>query len=282
MTTPDAADAEAAWGPGASAVPGPAGAGDAVDPQARLAALLAAVRGGEVSVEAALERLKTLPFEDLGYAKVDHHRQLRNGFPEVIFCEGKTAAQVLGIVAALRRDGAAVLGTRAAPELAAAVAEAQPGTAYYETARCFVVGGAAHPAAPVGRLTVVTAGTTDIPVAEEAAVTGAALGLEVERVFDVGVAGIQRLFARLDAIRAADVVIVAAGMDGALASVVGGLVDRPVIAVPTSVGYGASFHGVAALLTMLNSCASGVTVVNIDNGFGAAYAAATMVRGLRR
>lgn len=260
-----------------------AGAEEIPDSQARLAALLAAVRGGEVSVAAALERLKTLPFEDLGYAKVDHHRQLRNGFPEVIFCEGKTAAQVLGIVAALRRDGVAVLGTRAAPELAAAVAEAQPGTVYHDTARCFVVDGATHPVAPAaGRLAVVTAGTTDIPVAEEAAVTGAALGLEVERVFDVGVAGIQRLFARLDAIRAADVVIVAAGMDGALASVVGGLVDRPVIAVPTSVGYGASFHGVAALLTMLNSCASGVTVVNIDNGFGAAYAAATMVRGLRR
>ena len=238
----------------------------------QLTALLEAVRAGEIAPAAAAEQLRLAPFEDLGYARVDHHRGLRQGVPEVIYGEGKTAEQICGILAAMEKERVAyVLITRLSPEKAAAVGEAVP-LRYHETARL----GLAWPkeiANPVGRIVVVSGGTSDMPVAEEAALTAEALGNRVVRLYDAGVAGIHRLFAGMDDLVKARAVIAVAGMEGALASVVGGLVDCPVLAVPTSVGYGASFGGVTALLAMLNSCASGVSVVNIDNGFGAAYQA---------
>jgi NCAIR mutase (PurE)-related protein len=245
----------------------------------RLRHLLEQVRAGETSVDAALSDLRALPFEDLGFAKLDHHRALRNGFPEVVYCPGKTTEHILAILDRLTARSHKVLATRAAPEVASAVQRAFPKAVYHDLARILVVEGSvpreprAAPSALQGMVLILAAGTADLPVAEEAAITTSEMGSPVERLYDVGVAGLHRLLAHRDALFQANVLIVVAGMEGALPSVVGGLVSRPVIAVPTSVGYGANFHGVSALLTMLNSCASGIGVVNIDNGFGAGYLA---------
>ncbi|MBK9307449.1 MAG: nickel pincer cofactor biosynthesis protein LarB [Nitrospira sp.] len=230
--------------------------------------LLQDVRQGEVSVEQALERLRSLPYEDLGFASLDHHRSLRQGFPEVVLCEGKSTAQVVAIARALFKKQGPFLATRAEPSVARAICKLNRRARYYADARLVAV----YPSKsrPRGHILVVTAGTADLPVAEEARVTAGVMGSRVERLYDVGVAGIHRLLGRKERLFEARVVIVVAGMDGVLPSVVGGLVSCPVIAVPTSRGYGASFGGVAALLTMLNSCAAGVGVMNIDNGFGAA------------
>jgi NCAIR mutase (PurE)-related protein len=238
--------------------------------------LLEEVKNGTVSVDEAAGKLKTLPFDDLGYALIDHHRQLRNGCPEVIYCAGKTVAQVEGIVKNMLESGTNVLATRASAEMARAILKLYPDAEWNPSARTIVIRRKPVEKSGGGKILVITAGTSDIPVADEAIVTAAFLGNEVERLCDVGVAGLHRLLARLDVIASANVIIVIAGMEGALASVVGGLTDKPVIAVPTSVGYGASFGGVAALLAMLNSCANGVSVVNIDNGFGAAYIASSI------
>ena len=274
----------------------------------RLRELLARVQSGEAPIDEALQSLRTLPFEDLGFAKVDHHRALRNGFPEVIYCPGKTTPQIIAIAEKLHQRGGKVLATRAAPEVAASFLAAFPAAIYHEAARILVLSpneqagfgvrvssigntenatdaeSIQNPKSKIqkqpvpapdtrtpkpGIILVCAAGTADLPVAEEAAVTVAELGSPVERLYDVGVAGLHRLLAHQEDLLAANVLIVVAGMEGALAYVVGGLVARPVIAVPTSVGYGSSFGGIAALLAMLNSCASGVGVVNIDNGFGA-------------
>jgi hypothetical protein len=236
--------------------------------------LLAEVAAGRMAPAAALERLGRFPVEDLGFASVDHARRLTQGHQEVVLCEGKSVAQVEGICAALAREGGGFLATRANAEVRARLIERFPRAAANPVGRTVWLAPDPRPE-PTGRGTVlvVTAGTADLPVAEEAAVTAEALGNPVARLADVGVAGIHRLLRQSEALREAAVVIVVAGMDGALPSVVGGLVSVPVIAVPTSVGYGAAFGGVSALLAMLNSCASGVTVVNIDNGFGAAVAA---------
>ncbi|HEY2825423.1 MAG TPA: nickel pincer cofactor biosynthesis protein LarB [Gemmatimonadales bacterium] len=239
-----------------------------------LATLLAEVSLGKLTPAAAIERLTHFPIEDLSYAQLDHARPLTQGQAEVVLCAGKTTAQVVGICRRLEAATGAFLGTRASPEVAEALTDAFPRAEWNELARTVHL--APNPPRPLtgrGTILVVTAGTADLPVAEEAAVVAGAFGNKVERLTDVGVAGIHRLLKRADEVRRASVVIVVAGMDGALPSVVGGLVKVPVIAVPTSVGYGASFGGLAALLAMLNSCASGVTVVNIDNGFGAAAAA---------
>lgn len=238
--------------------------------------VLEAVKNGTMSVCAAEEKLKFLPYEDIGFARIDNHRKLRTGFAEVIFCQGKTPQQAAEIAKNLTSDGGNLLATRATPEHFAAISKVLPGAAYNEAARTVTF--EQTPPPKCGSVAVCTAGTADIPVAEEAAIAAAAFGCEVSRVFDVGVAGIHRLFDRLDIIREANVVIAVAGMEGALASVIGGLVERPVIAVPTSIGYGSSFGGVSALLTMLNSCSAGVGVVNIDNGFGAGYLAGQINR----
>jgi pyridinium-3,5-biscarboxylic acid mononucleotide synthase len=245
---------------------------------ARLRDLLQQVGGGSLSVDDALEQLKTLPFEDLGFAKVDHHRGLRLGLPEVIYGEGKSAEQIVAIAGRMEQQGTNVLVTRLDADKAAKLVAAYPDARYEEHAR--LATWVRHPIAKVGRgrIVVASAGTSDIAVSEEAAITAEMLGNEVERIHDVGVAGIHRLFAHRDLLSQAAVLIVVAGMEGALPSVVGGLVDRPVIAVPTSIGYGASFGGLAALLAMLNSCAPGITVVNIDNGFGAGVAASLINR----
>lgn len=234
--------------------------------------LLAQVAQGQVTPDQAAAQLNDQPVADLGFAKVDLAREKRNGFPEIIYGAGKTATQICQIGKTLQATGAPVLATRVSAEKYAQIAPALPDAVYHETARCLTLG-QPLPAAKNQYIAVVTAGTSDLPVAEEAAITAETYGNQVKRIYDVGVAGIQRLFAHIDEIRGATVVIVIAGMEGALASVVGGLIDKPLIAVPTSIGYGANFQGVAALLTMLNSCASGITVVNIDNGFGAAYSA---------
>lgn len=246
----------------------------------RLRNMLAEVAAGTASVDDALARLRHLPFEDLHYAKVDHHRALRTGFPEVVFCENKTAAQVCGIMEAISRSAPVVLGTRADPDKYAAVRARFPQAVYHEAARIIQLGRPSDEAR-AGPCLVVSAGTSDIPVAEEAAVLLEAAGCVADRLFDVGVAGIHRLLEHRERLQSAQVIIVVAGMEGALASVVGGLVSQPVIAVPTSVGYGASFGGLAALLSMLNTCAGGVVVVNIDNGFGAGYFAAMLCRQLQ-
>lgn len=245
--------------------------------QQELEKLLEQVKTGEVSIDEASEQIKRLPFDDLGYAKVDHHRALRVGYPEVIYCENKAPEHIRGIVQNMLERGSNVLATRASREVFDIVKEVAPDAEYHELARIVTVKRNEVPTVP-GTILVATAGTADIAVAEEAAVTAEMLGNPVARVYDVGVAGLHRLLARMDVIRAANVVICVAGMEGALASVVGGLIDKPLIAVPTSVGYGSSFHGLSALLTMLNSCASGVGVVNIDNGFGAAYLASNINR----
>ncbi|UVT15612.1 MAG: nickel pincer cofactor biosynthesis protein LarB [Nitrospira sp.] len=230
--------------------------------------LLREVHRGEVTVEQALQRLRSLPFEDLGFASLDHHRSLRQGFPEVVLCEGKTTAQVIAIARALIKKEGPFLATRADPTVARAIRRMAPRARYHPDARIVAI----HPSKPkhLGHILVVTAGTADVPVAEEARVTAEVMGSHVEQLYDVGVAGIHRLLGKKDRLFDAQVVVVVAGMDGVLPSVVGGLVQCPVIAVPTSRGYGASFGGLAALLTMLNSCAAGVGVMNIDNGFGAA------------
>ncbi|MDY6041022.1 MAG: nickel pincer cofactor biosynthesis protein LarB [Candidatus Faecousia sp.] len=234
--------------------------------------LLESVRSGETSVDDALLALRKAPFEDIGYAKVDLHRKLRQGAAEVIYGAGKTPEQIAGIIDAMQRNGQTrILITRMSPEAAAFVEKTIP-LDYRKEASAGIVGGFPAPDG-LGTVVVATGGTSDIPVAEEAALTAEILGSRVVRLYDVGVAGVHRLLAHLDEIMQASVIIAIAGMEGALASVIGGLADCPVIAVPTSVGYGASFGGVSALLSMLNSCASGVSVVNIDNGFGAGFLA---------
>jgi len=233
--------------------------------------ILKQVQKGHSSVTSALAQLKKLPYEDIGFAKIDHHRTLRTGVPEVIYCEGKSISQIVGIAKKMEKSHANILGTRVSKEVFTSIFEQFEDCRYYETARMVVFKPRAVPKR--GQIAVVCAGTSDIPVAEEACVTAETFGNNVSRVFDVGVAGIHRLLDSCDPIFDANVAVVVAGMEGALASVVGGLVSCPVIGVPTSVGYGASFGGVAALLSMLNSCASGVSVVNIDNGFGAGYQA---------
>ena len=242
--------------------------------------ILEQVRDGEVSVEEALLALKKKPFEDIGYAKVDHHRGVRQGAPEVIFGAGKEASQIVGIIDSMRKNGQeTILITRLSPKKAKKVGKRCELT-YHEQARIGVVGKMPERSG-FGKIVAPTGGTSDIPVAEEAALTAEVHGNEVVRLYDVGVAGLHRLLAHMDEIMEASVIIAIAGMEGALASVIGGLADCPVIAVPTSVGYGASMHGVSALLSMLNSCASGVSVVNIDNGFGAGYLASMINHNMR-
>ena len=233
----------------------------------RLKRLLRNLQAGTVGLAAAVERLRTLPYEDLGFASVDHHRSIRQGFPEVVFCEGKTRAQIVAIARDLLKKGGPLLATRVEPDVAAALGRLDRRAVYHDLARVVVI--QRRKPELRGDILVVTAGTADIPVAEEAKVTAEVMGSRVESLYDVGVAGIHRVLGQQDRLLRARVLVVVAGMDGVLPSVVGGLVDRPVVAVPTSRGYGASFGGLAALLTMLNSCASGVGVMNIDNGFGA-------------
>jgi len=237
--------------------------------------ILNGVRAGEISVDEAVARLRNLPYEDLGYVKIDHHRCLRTGFPEVVFCQGKTNDQIVEILKRLAARNPTVLATKASEDVFEAVRRELPNAVYHKAARMIVV--RSPESAPQSKanddkyILVITAGTADIPVAEEAAVTAEAMGSKIERVYDIGVAGLHRLLDQKGKLDNANVIVVVAGMEGALASVVGGLVSKPVIAVPTSVGYGSSFEGLAALLTMLNTCAEGIAVVNIDNGFGAGY-----------
>jgi pyridinium-3,5-biscarboxylic acid mononucleotide synthase len=241
--------------------------------------LLENIRDGKISIEDGIERLKNLSYVDLGDAKLDTHRELRVGYPEVIYCPGKTNGQIKKIVQAMLERNTNILATRASEDVFAEIQQICQDAGYHPTARAVTVK-RNETTMPDSYIAVVTAGTSDIPVAEEAAVTAEFCGNRVERIIDVGVAGIHRLFDKLDVIRKAKVIIVVAGMEGALPSIVGGLVDKPVIAVPTSVGYGASFQGISALLTMLNSCAAGISVVNIDNGFGAGYLG-SMINKLR-
>ncbi|MCU0660840.1 MAG: nickel pincer cofactor biosynthesis protein LarB [Myxococcota bacterium] len=248
-----------------------------MDPQ-RLSELLRNVQAGQTSVEDALQSLATLPFADLHHTMVDHHRPLRTGFPEVIFGEGKSAEQIAAIVTEMARAGGNVLVTRVEDEKALAVLGFIPGMEHKPSARCLLLRNKPVEVTGRGPIAIVSAGTSDMAVAEEAALVAELAGSEVQRFFDIGVAGIHRLFHRLDALRQASVIVVVAGMEGALASVVAGLVSCPVIGVPTSVGYGVASGGVTALHAMLSSCAPGVTVVNIDNGFGAGYAAALINR----
>lgn len=252
--------------------------------------LLEQVKNNSISIDEAAETLKELPYKDMGFANIDNHRALRTGYPEVIFCQGKTPEQIRDIMCELVKKGGNIMGTRATADDYEVVREALSQAVFFETAgiiavldeaasaRCGIAEMVGATTDDLPTVAVVTAGTADIPVAEEAAVTAEILGNKVNRIYDVGVAGIHRLFDKLPQIREADVVIAVAGMEGALASVVGGLVDSPVIAVPTSIGYGANLGGISALLSMLNSCANGVAVVNIDNGFGAAYMAAVINR----
>lgn len=234
--------------------------------------LLQSVQSGTISIEEAALQLKQQPFEDIGYAKVDHHRAIRQGVPEVIYGAGKTAAQMVGIIGSMKNAGMPTILITRLEAAAALEIQKTHNMAYYDDARIGIVGEMPTPSIQ-SKIVIATGGTSDIPVAEEAALTAQALGNQVTRLYDVGVAGLHRLLSNLDVLMDAKVVIAVAGMEGALASVVGGLVDCPVIAVPTSIGYGASFGGVSALLSMLNSCASGISVVNIDNGFGAGYLA---------
>lgn len=237
--------------------------------------ILKSVASGELDINEAISRFETLPFEDIGFANIDNHRNIRSGYPEVVFCQGKTSEQVAEIMFRLSQDNDNVMGTRASKAQYEIVQKLLPDAVYYEDARIIL---SRKKEAPKEEeyIVVVTAGTADIPVAEEAALTAEIMGNNVQRVYDVGVAGIHRLFAKLEVIRNANVVIVVAGMEGALASVVGGMVERPVVAVPTSIGYGSNLGGLSALLSMLNSCANGVGIVNIDNGFGAGYLAAVI------
>lgn len=234
--------------------------------------LLIDVKNGESTIEEALNVLKNFPYTDLGFARIDHHREMRTGYPEIIYCAGKSVDQVKEIVRVMSEKENNVIGTRANQEMYDAVKSLLPDAVYYPIARIISVQ-KKKPASPKTRIAVITAGTSDMPIAEEAAITAELLGNNVLRIYDAGVAGIHRLVDKLPEIRNCRVIIVIAGMEGALASVVGGLVDKPVIAVPTSVGYGANFGGISALLAMLTSCSTGVTVVNIDNGFGAGFSA---------
>lgn len=238
--------------------------------------LLQQVKEGSVTIEAAEKQLKNLPYEDLGFAKLDHHRKIRQGFEEVIYCSGKATEHLVRIYQTLTGEGIDVLGTRASREQYEAVREAVPEAVFDSISKILKV--EKREKEKIGKIIVCTGGTADVPVAEEAAQTAEFFGTQVVRLFDVGVAGIHRLLSNMDVFEGANCVIAVAGMEGALAGVVAGLVEVPVIAVPTSVGYGASFHGLSALLTMLNSCANGITVVNIDNGYGAAYVATQINR----
>ena len=244
--------------------------------------MLQAIANGDISPETALDKLKDLPFETLDeFAKIDRHRQLRTGFPEVIWGEDKTPEQIIKIINLMRLNNSVVMATRVTPQKYQQIKEAIPDLIYYSTARICALSKPETPS-QIGTISILTAGTADIPAAEEAAVTGELCGFGVIRLWDVGVAGIHRLLSNRQVIYDADVLIVVAGMEGALPSVVAGMADCPVIAVPTSVGYGASFQGVAALLTMLNSCAAGIGVVNIDNGFGAAILAGQILRTAKK
>ena len=229
--------------------------------------LLEQVRSGKVTIQDALHELRTLPYEDLGFASIDHHRSLRQGFPEVIYCQGKTKSQIVDIARTLLKKGNPLLATRVQPEVARALKRLNSKAEYHESAR--IVSLQARKKKRVGDIVLVTAGTADVPIAEEARVTAEIMGSRVQKLYDVGVAGLHRLLDRQEILHKARVLVVVAGMDGVLPSVVGGLVSCPVVAVPTSQGYGASFGGLSALLTMLNACSSGIGVVNIDNGFGA-------------
>lgn len=244
----------------------------------KLEDLLRNVKAGKTSTDEAMAQLRSLPFEDLGYARIDHHRSLRKGFPEVIWGEGKSSIQIASIMRQLKRKNQNILVTRLDGKKAKAIQKSFQKSQYYPRSKVLTY--LIHPLKPQGKGTilVITAGTTDIPVAEEAVITAQFMGNRVETLYDVGVAGIHRLLYEREKLEAARILIVVAGMEGALPSVVAGLIDRPVIAVPTSVGYGTSFGGITALLAMLNSCASGVAVVNIDNGFGAGYMASLMNR----
>ena len=246
-----------------------------MDPE-RIRTVLKAVERGETTADAAFENLRTLSFEDLGFAKIDHHRSLRRGFPEVIFGPGKTPAQIAAIASRLAENGHVVLVTKTSPDAFGAVAAEHPEAVWHEEARAITIGGPG--AERAGRTSVLSAGTSDIAVAEEAALVAELMGASVGRLYDVGVAGLHRLLEHIDVLSSADVLVVVAGMEGALPSVVSGLSRAPVIAVPTSVGYGASFSGLSALLAMLNGCSPGVAVVNIDNGFGAGYLAGLLCR----
>ena len=232
--------------------------------------LLQNVKAGKIEINDALRILKSFPYEDLGFAKIDTHRDLRKGFPEVILCKGKTIKQITKIVERLSLNNAFVMATKADKEVYEAVKKVRKSALYHETAKIVLIGKRKKKRTKKTIL-VVSAGTSDLPVAEEAAVTSEAMGNAVERLYDVGVAGVHRLFDNKEKLFSANIIVVVAGMEGALSSIIGGLVDKPVIAVPTSQGYGASFDGLAALLAMLNCCAPGVVVVNIDNGFGAGY-----------
>ncbi len=250
-----------------------------MDPE-RLRNILKAVERGETTVDAALEKLRTFSVEDLGFAKVDHHRTLRRGFPEVIFGPGKTPGQIAAIAHRIAESGQVVLVTKTSEEAYRAVAAGHPEAVWHDEAKAITVGRKSLEG--VGKASVLSAGTSDIAVAEEAALTAELMGISVGRLYDVGVAGLHRLLEHIDVLTSADVLVVVAGMDGALPSVVSGLSRAPVIAVPTSVGYGASFQGLSALLAMLNGCSPGVAVVNIDNGFGAGYLAGLLCQPLTR
>lgn len=239
--------------------------------------ILKGLSAGAVTVDEAMEKLRDFPYTDLGFARIDHHRELRTGYPEIVYCAGKTPEQVRAIFQAMDGHDNNIIGTRAGKEIYDYISSSLPSAVYYETARIISIG-KKKIIPPSTKIAIITAGTSDIPVAEEAAVTAELLGNEVVRIYDAGVAGIHRLVDKLPDIRECRVAVVIAGMEGALASVVGGLVNMPVIAVPTSVGYGASFEGISALLAMMTSCAAGVTVVNIDNGFGAGFAASRINR----
>ena len=239
--------------------------------------ILVNIQKGNLEVDDAMEKLKYLHFEDIGYAKIDNHREIRTGYPEVIFCQGKSIAQIKGIVEKMIPSGNNIMGTRADVNVYNELKPNFPDIIYHEQARIIFLKQRDIKMSKKKAM-VITAGTSDIPVAEEVAVTAEALGTSIDKIYDVGVAGIHRLFYFQQKLNEASVIIAVAGMEGALASVIGGLVDKPVIAVPTSIGYGANFNGLAPLLSMLNSCASGVGVVNIDNGFGAAYLASLIIR----
>ena len=240
--------------------------------------ILEAVQQGKQDVDTAFEQLKDLPFTDMGFVKVDNHRQLRTGYPEVIFCSGKTIEQSEEIIRLMYSRGSNILATRVQEALWQRISSLYPEAKYNAAARTIAIRRNAIQETAT-YISIVTAGTADIPVAEEAAVTAELFGNKTERVYDVGLAGIHRLYSRMDLIRGGRVIVAVAGMEGALPGVIGGLVDKPVIAVPTSVGYGANFNGLSALLTMLNSCAAGISVVNIDNGFGAGYLASLINKG---
>lgn len=235
--------------------------------------LLEDVKNNSLDIDSALDKLKDLPYEDIGYANIDHHRKIRNGYPEVIYCEGKTDEHILGIVEKMNEKGSNILGTRCKKETFEKIHKLYPNAEYEELSKILKIENEKIEEDGKGTILIVTGGTSDIPVADEAYHTALFLGNKVEKLYDVGVAGIHRLLDRKHIIDNARVIVAVAGMEGALPSVLGGLVDVPVIAVPTSVGYGANFNGLAALLAMLNSCASGISVVNIDNGFGAGYLA---------